>query len=298
MIKLTIRPTSPTNFTTVVTNDGEEINLRHYADGYNCSYVKESADMAKPYVTDALQSIIYKYGVQDMTVQGWNPVFEEEFCGHLATYTRYSNNTLPDLESERLKEQTEKLFNMSDKELCEAVNAHFGSHPTQPGQKDLKTQAAEALKISGEIKLPVYQRDTMVFQFARMQIQESRIKSPEFAYNPQYLDLQLMSQKNDTFVYKIDAALQKNDDGSVSVMGAYANGGEVNMGDLPDNFLRNNPMNVDRCSAEVQFTDFSNGKMKNVSVRVVMNSDEMSGDIINLDNDMLSGIEQNDGLQQ
>ena len=269
MIKLTIRPTSPTNFTTVVTNDDEEINLRHYADGYNCSYVKESADMAKPYVTDALQSIIYKYGVQDMTVQGWNPVFEEEFCGHLATYTRYPNNTLPDLESERLKEQTEKLFNMSDKELCEAVNAHFGS-----------------------------QRDTMVFQFARMQIQESRIKSPEFAYNPQYLDLQLMSQKNDTFVYKIDAALQKNDDGSVSVMGAYANGGEVNMGDLPDKFLRNNPMNVDRCSAEVQFTDFSNGKMKNVSVRVVMNSDEMSGDIVNLDNDMLSGLEQNDDLHQ
>lgn len=70
------------------------------------------------------------------------------------------------------------------------------------------------------------------------------------------------------------------------------------MGDLPDNFLRNNPMNVDRCSAEVQFADFSNGKMKNVSVRVVMNSDEMSGDIMNLDNDMLSGLEQTGGLQQ
>lgn len=57
-------------------------------------------------------------------------------------------------------------------------------------------------------------------------------------------------------------------------------------------------MNVDRCDAEVELTDFSNGKMKNLKVRVVTNSDEMSGDIIELNEDMLAGLDEDFGLEQ
>lgn len=303
MTKLTIIVDSPSGFSTVVRNNGEKINARKYADGSNCSYSRETADMERPYVSDALQSIIERYRVQETEVQVWNRNeaandFETMFCQNLTTYTRYPKNVLTDLWTERLKEQREKLFAMSDRELCEAVNAHFSSHPVQVGQKDLKLQAAKALETEGEISLPVYQRDVMVQQFSRMQVQETRIKSDSRDYDPQLLDKDMIDHKNDATVYKLDVALQKNGDGTVSVMGKYADGSEANMGRLKDNFLHNNPMNVGRCDAEVELTDFSNGKMKNLKLRVIVNSDVMSGDIIDLDDDMLAGIGQDGQMEK
>lgn len=70
------------------------------------------------------------------------------------------------------------------------------------------------------------------------------------------------------------------------------------VGKLPAKFLTNNPMNVDSCKAELQIVDYSNGTMKNTSVRVVADSDLMSGDAIDLDEDMLAGLNQNAGLEQ
>lgn len=257
--------------------------------------------MEKPYVSDALQSIIRRYRVQDTEVQVWNKDeaannFETTFCRDLITYTRYPENVFPDLHTERVKEQKEKLYAMSDRELCKAVTAHFNSHPVQVGQKDLKLQAEKALKTEGEVSLSVYQRDTMVYRFSFMQVQETRIKSDKLDYDPHQLDKKMICQKNDTAVYKLDAMLQKNKDGSVSVKGKYTDGSEVSLGRLKDNFLRNNPMNVDKCKAEIELSDFSNGKMKNLKFRVVVNSDVMSGDIVDLDDDMLAGLEQNGSL--
>ena len=119
MIRLTIMPQSPSEFTAVVTDNDDEISRRGYADGRNCSYSKESADMVKPYVADALQSVINRYDVQDMEVEGWNPTFEETFCKDLTMHTRYPDNTLPNLRTARIKEQRKKLFGMSDRELCD-----------------------------------------------------------------------------------------------------------------------------------------------------------------------------------
>lgn len=189
--------------------------------------------MVKPYVADALQSVIYRYGVQDMEVQVWSRdaaanEFEKTFCRDLTTYTRYPNNTLPDLHTTRVKEQREKLFNMSDRELCEAVSAHFNSHPHTkqaldvPGicvRQNLKTYVAETLKTEGEIVLPTFQRDLMVHQFAYMQIQETTIKGGHLECDPHLLDRDTIATKNAATVYKIDTSLQKNEDGSVSVVG-------------------------------------------------------------------------------
>lgn len=57
-------------------------------------------------------------------------------------------------------------------------------------------------------------------------------------------------------------------------------------------------MNISHCEAELQLTDFSNGNMKNLSARVVVDSDLMSGDVIDLDENLLSGLDQETGLTQ
>ena len=92
--------------------------------------------------------------------------------------------------------------------------------------------------------------------------------------------------------------LQKNDVGDVYVLAEQSDGGHRTIGTLPDSFLTNNPMNVSHCEAELQLTDFSNGNMKNLSARVVVDSDLMSGDVIDLDENLLSGLDQETGLTQ
>lgn len=67
---------------------------------------------------------------------------------------------------------------------------------------------------------------------------------------------------------------------------------------VPDKYKVNNPMSVIRCDAEVEITDWSNGKMKNVTAKVVVDTDRMTGDVIELDENMLAGLDQNPGLEQ
>ena len=45
-------------------------------------------------------------------------------------------------------------------------------------------------------------------------------------------------------------------------------------------------------------TDYSNGKLKNVSMRVVADTDLMSGDVLDLNDTMLAGLDQDSGLEQ
>lgn len=70
------------------------------------------------------------------------------------------------------------------------------------------------------------------------------------------------------------------------------------IGHLPDKFLINNPMIVDVCDAEMQLVDYSNGKGKNLSAKIVVNTDLMSGDVIDLNDDMLSGLNLETELSQ
>lgn len=315
MIKLTMIVDSPHGFTAIVEDGDKQLDRREYADGVNCSYDKVKANVDKPYVSDALQAVIHRYEVQDTEVQVWNKTeaannFEKMFCrSNLTLYSWYPENILPSLKDEGLKEEREKLFGMSDKELCEAVSAHFGSHPVQSGQKEWKAWAADALKTEGETLLSDYQRDIMVRQFGYARIQETRIKMTNPVYDPVPFESKVASLEREVFarkiaendvtdVYKVDGTLQKARDGSVSVMGQCSDGNTVCLGKLHDNFLHNNPMNVDSCGAKIEIADFSNQKMKNLRMRVVVNSDEMSGDIVELNNDMLDGLEQDNGLNR
>lgn len=100
------------------------------------------------------------------------------------------------------------------------------------------------------------------------------------------------------YVDRVDVELSKETDpealnpNAVYVTAQQSDGSRRLVGSLPDSFLANNPMNVDRCGAELEITDYSNGNMKNISTRVVVNTDLMSGDVIDLDEDMISGLEQ------
>ena len=93
------------------------------------------------------------------------------------------------------------------------------------------------------------------------------------------------------YVDKVNVELQNNGNGEVYVTAELANGGWRSIGHLPEKFLKNNPMNVESCAAELQIVDFSNGKMKNLSASIVVDTDVMSGDVIDLDNSMLGNLD-------
>lgn len=57
-------------------------------------------------------------------------------------------------------------------------------------------------------------------------------------------------------------------------------------------------MNVEDCRAIVQIIDYSNGQMKNISASIIVDTDLMSGDAIDLNNDMLAGLNPSEQLAQ
>lgn len=102
----------------------------------------------------------------------------------------------------------------------------------------------------------------------------------------------------DIIIDRVNVELQNNGAGEVYVLAEQSDGSHRTIGSLPENFLKNNPMNVDSCKAELQVVDYSNGNMKNLSTKVVVDTDLMSGDVIDLDEDMFAGLDQETGLEQ
>lgn len=68
-------------------------------------------------------------------------------------------------------------------------------------------------------------------------------------------------------------------------------------GTISDNFIKDNPMNVEECEAKLQMIDYSNGRLKNITVKVVADVDVMSGNVVELDESMLIGIDQDHGIE-
>ena len=62
--------------------------------------------------------------------------------------------------------------------------------------------------------------------------------------------------------------------------------------------MTNNPMLGHGCLAELEFAEFSKGNLKNLSATVVVDTDQMSGDVVELNDDMLAGLEIEAGLKQ
>ena len=209
----------------------------------------------------------------------------------------------------RREEQIASLGKLDDRMLLETVRAHFESHPTRPGEKALKTTVNKLLDSvdfevmdpeHDELNLNPEQREDIIRQYADTRIRETKIKGIGNEFDPADLKTERIDQYEDSVVsvHKAVVEIQKMNDDDLYVLASKSSGGYVTIGKLPDGFVTNNPMNVESCQAELQIVDYSNGKMKNTSIRAVVDTDVMSGDVIDLENDMLAGLDQTNGLEQ
>lgn len=229
----------------------------------------------------------------------------------------------------RREEQYKSLTELSDRDMCEMIRAHFESHPTLPGEKTMKDQVNQLIAIlnpqetssepeagwkpadqtpfENDSLLAAEDKEELARRYAQTRIRETHLKEGNYYLDFRHFDptalkrdsLLLPETATDTlYVDRVNVELQKNDSGEVFVMAEQSDGGIRMIGTLPENFLMNNPMNVNSCRAELQIADYSNGKMKNLSARVVVDTDLMSGDVVDLDEDLLRGLDQTNGLEQ
>lgn len=245
--------------------------------------------------------------------------------------------TLVDL---RREEHVKSLRELSDRDLCEMVRAHFESHPALPGEKAVKDQANQALAQLEDMQAAVAQkilankyspqevydqtvgmtllgnailmpddREGLIQAYAKTRIRETPLKEGNYYLDFRHFDptelkrtpVEELPQNNGQskiYVDSVKVELQRATENEVNVVAENSLGGWKFIGHLPDSFLKNNPMNMERCDAELQLVDYSNGNMKNLSARVVVDTDLMSGDVVDLDEDMFSGLDQENGIQQ
>lgn len=211
----------------------------------------------------------------------------------------YDDHKMESLADIRRQEQAESLSKLSDRDIMEMARTHFDSHPTMPGEKKLKMMVTDELANDGV--LSDGQRGELIDKYAQTRIRETKMNGIGREFDPADLNLEHMSQNGTVSMSKVNVELQKQtagDETTVYVLADRADGKHMTIGKLPDTFLTNNPMNVESCKAELQVTDYSNGKLKNVSMRVVADTDLMSGDVIDLDDEMLAGLDQESGLEQ
>lgn len=207
----------------------------------------------------------------------------------------------------RREEQIASLEKLDDRSLLETIQGHFESHPTLPGEKVLKDMTDKLLDSvdfevmdpeHDELNLEPEQREDIIRRYADTRIRETKIKGIGNDFDPADLKTERIDQYEDSVVsvHKAFVEIQKLNDEDFYVLAAKDSGGYITIGKLPDNFVTNNPMNVESCQAELQIVDYSNGKMKNTSIRAVIDTDVMSGDVVVLEDDMLAGLDLTTGL--
>lgn len=202
----------------------------------------------------------------------------------------------------RRNEQVESLQECNDRELAELITTHFDSHPALPGEASLRNMYgfADSLNQGYVTEMPSDVRAAVIDRFAYTRIRETKMEHTGLV-DPSAIMAQTMSQDGVVTMKAANVEIQKLSNGEEThayVLAQNNDGKYQTVGRLPDKFLTNNPMNVESCRGELQITDYSNGKMKNVSMRVVVDTDIMSGDVIDLTDDMLAGIGQESGLVQ
>lgn len=211
----------------------------------------------------------------------------------------YDDQKMESLADIRRREQAESLGQLDDRDIMEMARTHFDSHPTMPGEKNLKMMVNDELANDGA--LSDEQREQLINGYAQTRIRETKMESIGREFDPKDLNMESMSQNGTVSMNKVNVELQRqtaDDNATVYVLAERADGRHMTIGKLPDKFLTNSPMNVESCKAELQVTDYSNGKFKNVSMRVVADTDLMSGDVLDLDDTMLAGLDQESGLEQ
>lgn len=199
----------------------------------------------------------------------------------------------------RQNECSQTLAAMPDVEFLEAVRTHFESHTTMPGEKSLKNMAKQKLSSLNSLTDQIFtfdEKEPLAERFAKARIRETSLKpGNRFLNQKQLLEIKTeplaelpITGNSRICVNRADAELKKDRDGSVLV--TVKDSGQL-IGKLSDSFVKNNPMNVESCRAELQLSDYSNGRLKNVAIRVVIDTDLMSGDTIEMDNDILKGLD-------
>lgn len=218
--------------------------------------------------------------------------------------------SLADIRRQECKEQ---LNSLSDRELLEQVNTHFASHPALPGEKNIKDFCHERLdhvpntydlthgwidNMSCLVLDPDVcrrngkpTREEIIETYARTRIRETKIELHD-SFDPSAVKTDVILEKDNVSMKRADVNIVKRPTGDVCIE-APQSGRDCPtiIGTVPDKFLTNNPMNVESCKGELQITDYSNNKMKNVSIRLVADTDLMSGDVMCLDEDMLKGLD-------
>lgn len=201
---------------------------------------------------------------------------------------------------------------MDDRDMLESIRAHFASHATLPGEKALKERATyELAQIDNNEPEDARWLDPELKSDMARQLADTRIR--EFSVTmagirPDDLNHKFLGEyeiKNGkipverphgqtVYVSCVDGELIKSGD-DVFVHMERADG-KYEESPVPDKYLANNPMTIKSCGAEIELRDWSNRRMKNVTAKVVVDVDKMTGDVIDLDNDMLAGLDQDMGL--
>ena len=206
----------------------------------------------------------------------------------------------------RQNECSQTLAAMPDVEFLEAVRTHFESHTTMPGEKSLKNMAKQKLSSLNSLTDQIFtfdEKEPLAERFAKARIRETSLKpGNRFLNQKQLLEIKTeplaelpITGNSRICVNRADAELKKDRDGSVLV--TVKDSGQL-IGKLSDSFVKNNPMNVESCRAELQISDYSNGQLKNVAIRMVIDTDLMSGDTIEMDDGILKGLGNTETMEQ
>lgn len=199
---------------------------------------------------------------------------------------KYANSKVADIQRQKL---IESLIQLSDADLCRMIHGHFENHRTRPGEKAMKDRANEIL--GDEFAMLNWdENEKLAAQYAQTRIRQTplfggsnsanEIVVKELMAGADYNDVETVEWFNGPVELKeMDISLVKAArSGNVYVFGKSSDGEEFKIGMLPPKFIRENPMNIDRCDAKLSLVDYSNGHMKNVAVNVVADVDEMSDD--------------------
>lgn len=180
--------------------------------------------------------------------------------------------------TEYIATRKENLSALSTEDLAIKIGEYFDTHATMPGQKDMKAAAEKIvanIAENPEFDIDADTKAAMIDQFAGIVVREMKVEK---------LQVQNVTKANkDDF-----AALKATDIGLIETGSEEANGkkpakkfyeaeariengkvlvGEYEIGALSEGFVKNNPnVNV---PATVIATDYSNGKMSNMSYTVV-----------------------------
>lgn len=196
------------------------------------------------------------------------------------------------------KEFYKGLEHVDNRELCEMIRAHFESHPTLPGEKQMKDEANMLLKMHPKGEIPLNWASSIMLKtdYAETRIRQIGFKESAGAegLKTEPIPVDGTFMRRGISVERADARLVKQEDGSVFVLGKMKDGEFRPVGTMTEKSLTNNPMNVDVCDAQLQIADYSGGKGNYVTMKLVVDTDEMSGDAVKLEDSMLSGIE--DGM--